>query len=150
MSIYPSAPNLAVVCIDRADQGDHNGKFYHYYKYEPVTFKDFGELIMKLDDFYDEIDFPQAAYTQRSFGNQKKAEDRKELKKLQKPEELMGRNGDVATFVIHVQYRQNATWQGKILWADKKEERTFRSALEMIKLMDSAIEKTLEKEENKE
>lgn len=54
-------------------------------------------------------------------------------------EDLTSR-GKLATFVIHVQYHQNATWQGKIVWAETKQSTCFRSALEMIKLMDSAIE----------
>jgi hypothetical protein len=48
--------------------------------------------------------------------------------------------GKLATFVVHVQCHQNATWQGQIVWAEKNQTSSFRSALEMIKLMDSAVE----------
>lgn len=41
------------------------------------------------------------------------------------------------TFVIDIRYRRNATWQGVVMWADKKESVPFRSALELIKLIDS-------------
>lgn len=44
------------------------------------------------------------------------------------------------TFVVQVQFRQNATWQGTITWTDEKKTRHFRSALEMLKLMDDAIQ----------
>ena len=43
------------------------------------------------------------------------------------------------TFVIEVQYQQNATWQGTIEWLNKKKTRNFRSALEMLKLMEEAL-----------
>lgn len=46
---------------------------------------------------------------------------------------------DKATFIINIQYRENATWQGKIVWADKNKTQYFRSALEMMKLIDSAL-----------
>lgn len=45
-----------------------------------------------------------------------------------------------ATFIVQIQYRQNATWQGQIHWKEKDEDRLFRSELELIKLIDSAAE----------
>ena len=50
--------------------------------------------------------------------------------------------GEKATFLIKVQYRQNATWQGEVTWVEKKETRQFRSALELIKMIDSAAEQS--------
>lgn len=55
-------------------------------------------------------------------------------------EELKGRRAGQATFIVHVQYRQNATWQGQVTWAEKEKIQSFRSALELIKLMDSALD----------
>lgn len=43
------------------------------------------------------------------------------------------------TFVIHILNRQNATWQGTVTWLDGKRTRPFRSALELIRLMDGVI-----------
>ena len=43
------------------------------------------------------------------------------------------------TFIIRVQYRQNASWQGSVQWVEKGMKRNFRSTLELIKLMDEAI-----------
>ncbi|NLC78547.1 MAG: hypothetical protein GX683_02310 [Ruminococcaceae bacterium] len=54
-------------------------------------------------------------------------------------------NSDKATFVVTVLYRQNATWQGTLKWLEGGREEKFRSALELIKLMDSAVEDTNEK-----
>lgn len=51
--------------------------------------------------------------------------------------------GQDATFVVHVKYRQNATWQGTVTWADKNKRQNFRSALELIKLMESAMDERL-------
>ena len=36
--------------------------------------------------------------------------------------------------------RQNATWQGSVTWVEKKEKQQFRSALELLKLIESALE----------
>lgn len=50
------------------------------------------------------------------------------------------KNGGKGTFVVHVRYRQNATWQGDVIWAEKNERQSFRSALELLKLIDSALD----------
>ena len=46
------------------------------------------------------------------------------------------RNG---TFIIQVKYTEKETWQGKVTWAEKNKSQYFRSALEMLKLMDKAL-----------
>lgn len=47
--------------------------------------------------------------------------------------------GERETFVIRIMNTQNATWQGTVTWTDEKREVPFRSALELIRLMDSAL-----------
>lgn len=47
--------------------------------------------------------------------------------------------GEKATFVVQVRFRQNATWQGTVTWAEKNETRHFRSALELLKMMDETL-----------
>ena len=44
------------------------------------------------------------------------------------------------TFIVKVEYCQNNTWQGKITWAEENKKVSFRSALEMVKLMNDALE----------
>jgi len=43
------------------------------------------------------------------------------------------------TFEISVKFQQNSTWQGQILWAEKNMKQSFRSVLEMLRLMDEAL-----------
>lgn len=50
---------------------------------------------------------------------------------------LVGRK---ASFIVRVTSRQNATWQGSISWTEKGVTKHFRSALELIKLIDSALD----------
>ena len=47
------------------------------------------------------------------------------------------------TFVVHVTGREDATWQGQVTWLDERETRSFRSMLELIKLMDAAMEEEM-------
>ena len=48
--------------------------------------------------------------------------------------------GKVATFVTKVLFRQNASWQGSVSWVEGKNEVPFRSVLELLLLIDSAID----------
>lgn len=53
---------------------------------------------------------------------------------------VQGRRGDKGTFLVCVRYRQNSTWQGHVVWAEKNQQQPFRSALELLKLIDSALD----------
>ena len=44
------------------------------------------------------------------------------------------------TFLLNIYDRQNSTWQGSISWVDKNEKQQFRRALELIKLIESALD----------
>ena len=50
------------------------------------------------------------------------------------------KGGRKATFVIKILYREHSTWQGVICWRETGEKQAFRSFLEMIILMASALE----------
>ena len=54
--------------------------------------------------------------------------------------ELLSKHGDLGTFIIRVQHRQNSSWQGRITWMDKDKTVYFRSIWEMIKLVGSALD----------
>jgi len=45
----------------------------------------------------------------------------------------------IGTFEITVKFMQNSTWQGQIHWVEQDRRQSFRSALELLKLMDEAL-----------
>lgn len=49
------------------------------------------------------------------------------------------------TFLVQVFNQKNATWQGSVTWMEKNETEHFRSLLELIKLVDAAVETEEEK-----
>ena len=45
------------------------------------------------------------------------------------------------TFIVKVDYCQNESWQGRVIWADENKTQHFRSALELMRIMDDALNK---------
>ncbi len=43
------------------------------------------------------------------------------------------------TFIVHIISQENATWQGQVTWMGREETLSFRSFLELVKLMDHAM-----------
>ena len=42
-------------------------------------------------------------------------------------------------FLVQILDTRNSTWQGTVTWTDDQEVRPFRSALELLKLIDSTV-----------
>ena len=55
-------------------------------------------------------------------------------------EEMLSKHGELGTFIIRVQHRQNSSWQGRITWMEKNQTLSFRSVWEMVRLMESALD----------
>lgn len=44
-----------------------------------------------------------------------------------------------STFIVHITQNENASWQGQVTWADENVTKNFRSALELIKMIDGVV-----------
>ena len=51
--------------------------------------------------------------------------------------ELLGKPNQ--SFVVEIKSQENHTWQGTITWVEGKKKENFRSALELIRLIDSTL-----------
>ena len=50
------------------------------------------------------------------------------------------------TILVQILSRRNATWQGTVTWVERNESINFRSALELLKIIDSSYENKNENE----
>lgn len=136
-----AAPNLIIACIDESPNNKKMGRLNHKYSREPVPFTDLYGLLLEADRLMDIIDFPQSSTRDRFFLDEThKRMKEKGVKQVRTADEILDERGKRATFVINVLHRQNATWQGKVLWAEKGKSCCFRSALELLKLIDNALD----------
>ncbi len=97
---------------------------------------------LRCVEFYlDRLDFPQRSTMQRSFRKQEAISI--DYGKRPAREEIMSnlenKKGEEGTFIVQVKYRQNATWQGQVIWAEENKKMYFRSALELLRLIDDAL-----------
>ena len=44
------------------------------------------------------------------------------------------------SFIVNILQQQNASWQGTVTWVEDNKTQSFRSALELIRLIDSTLE----------
>ena len=121
-----------VVCIDGYENRVPVGRFYNQYCPEGVRFQGVIELLRKMEDMLDQMRFPQPFSCVRSFGAADKPVH-------ETPDGSYSHEGELATFAIKVLFRQNASWQGTVSWLEGRMEESFRSVLELILLMDSAL-----------
>lgn len=74
------------------------------------------------------------------------------IHKIQNSNNLEGQMGtdmnkkhkNTGTFLIKIMDQQNGTWQGSVTWVEEQREQHFRSALELLKLIDGALDNNVE------
>lgn len=121
-----------IVCVDTYDRNDVTGRLYNPYLTGGEEFHGLMDLIWKMEALLDGMRFPQPFTEDRSF-----RERRVTLSGMSAEVEMQ--KGNVGTFAIRILFRQNASWQGTVSWVEGKQEKNFRSALELLKSIDSAL-----------
>jgi hypothetical protein len=116
-----------------------SGRLYHSYNRQPVAFPTLEQLLFTLERFYNWLNFPFPSTNDRVFCQQAKPQEHGMGGKIVKDEELLEKRGDLGSFIIRVQHRQNSSWQGRITCVEQDKTVNFRSMWGMIKLMDNAM-----------
>ncbi len=150
MSYYTQFPRRydeLAICLDSYKESGIAGRAYFGSRQEPTLFRDIGALLIQFDGFLDTLGKPQASTALRRFSQ--KRQKNKGTKGIFTKEEVISLKqrtdihpkGESATFVVQVEFRQNSTWQGNVTWVEAGEKQNFRSALELLMLMESAMTK---------
>lgn len=95
---------------------------------QDVPFESLAQLLFSMDALFDDIGSPQRTMSPRGL-----VRESMEAKETGTDEKAL------ATFRVDVMFRQNASWQGNFIWLEQKEETQFRSVLELIMIMDGAL-----------
>jgi hypothetical protein len=108
------------------------GKILNAYYEEVISFRSTMDFILSMEKLLEELNWPQSFSSRRAFKN---VEDNTLLTETAKTVKA----GELATFSIRILFRQNSSWQGSIFWHEKNQGESFRSVLELLTLMDSAL-----------
>ena len=131
--------NLINICVDKKNQGEISGRLYHCYAQEPVKFDNVIDLLTRAEELFDSICYPQAATKTRCFVEALSAAPVERPQKVAEQIEVIAERGQVGSFVLCVQFRQNSTWQGEVIWLERGIQRRFSNTLDFIKILDSAV-----------
>ena len=152
--LYLGSPNAVVLCINELKSYDGQfhlcGEMYHSYSENPEYFENAEQMTMHMEALYDRLGFPQRTTIERSFIKTEPYYTHSQEEKVMKDEQVLSQHGEIGTFIVRVQHRQNSSWQGRLTWVDKDQTVNFRSIWEMIKLIESAVDTVSEPEDEDE
>ena len=117
--------------VDSYQQGVLQGRLFHPGSKEGQSFRSLSGFILEMEQILEKIEYPKSFTVTRTFA----ALHQKDPKL---PDSTYW-EGEKATFALKILFRQNASWQGSIVWLDQKLEQSFRSVLELILLLDNAL-----------
>lgn len=119
-----------LVCVDSYHNGVPVGRILSA-GLESESFESLSQFLVKMEDILDERQTPQSYTATRSFNTF--------VEPLESQTASHTRKGNKATFEVQVLFRQHTSWQGVVFWQETRQEQSFRSVLELILLMDSAL-----------
>lgn len=122
---WETARKKHLICVDSYDERILQGRI-HTPQNETHIFSSLAQLLLIIENGLDESEASAPAHA------------------FPGGETVPLRKGRRATFELQVLFRQHSSWQGILKWREKKLEQSFRSALELILLMDSALSSTEE------
>ncbi len=168
--LYLGTPAGVILCVDAVGGAgsDNNidAQLWHAYSKEPTGVSVPEHMLRAMDALFDLINYPRSTTNLRSFSksvspssasakgapskdNSLRNDPSKSassqgtpanVTRCLKDEELLEKRGKLATFIIRVQQRQNSNWQGRITWVEKDRTVRFSTIMEMVKLIEKALQ----------
>lgn len=135
---YENSFRMTLVCIDHYEHKVLRGKIYNPSHENGVRFESTMEFLLQMEKMFNELNCPQSFAALRTF----RPKSPEYISDAQSGNCL--KEGERATFSLRILFRQNSSWQGSLLWHEGKTEEPFRSVLELLLLMDSALSESFE------
>lgn len=132
--IWGNPSGAFVICVDAYEDGVMRGRIYPSCSDEKIDFHGVMDFLKCIESQLNQMQFPQSFCSGRTFATRQPTNSRASDSKLYG-------NGQLATYALKILFRQNASWQGSLSWLERNQEATFRSVLEMLMLIDSALSK---------
>ena len=148
--------HVLFLCVDEWKDGIPSGRILNACFTDEVTFTGFGDLLLTIEQLCDRLNLTQNTVQLRRGPHWKNHLDNKaewnDVRHAETPtgasDAMFSRFGHARVFPVRIQYRMHATWQGVVQLHN--EAVPFRSALELLNLLDDALWDGEEKNERKE
>lgn len=131
-SFTPRGRSVMTLRVTSYENGCMKGRLSSPQAEGETEFNSTIDLLLQMQQCMDESNGPQRNEEARRFPGSAPAP-------TQERPAGAGRIAPMAVFQVNIMFRQNATWQGSLLWADEDEEAHFRSVLELLILLNSAL-----------
>ena len=149
----PETAPYCLIYIDPTKVGRLQGEIFNPYCEGPLAFDGLGELVLKVDSLYDDLQFPQKDREDRCFVRKKK----KKYDHLApyEPHYYVRRKVDYPTdrcgitLLLCTRFRRNGSWQGTISWLSENTQSNFISTLQCMKLIQEAVDVVTERKTQK-
>ena len=119
------------VCVDSYREGILQGRFYGP-DGSIQSFPSLSRFLVLMEEMLELNNEPQSDTVHRSFSSFL-------LSPASGDHQNHRPKGERSTFELRILFRQHTSWQGVLFWKEQHREQSFRSVLELILLMDSAL-----------
>lgn len=135
-TVWAGENRKMTVCVDAYENGVMKGRILNAYQ-ETEHFESLVQFLFGVERVLEDQQSPQSYTSLRKFSDYLPIGEGNGISS-------QIRRGNKATFELQVLFRQHSSWQGVIVWRERKREEPFRSVLELVMLMDSALRTTQE------
>lgn len=132
---------ISTISVDSYENAEPRGRLANPFYEEAQSFESLTQLLKQVEAVLELTNRPQSFTDRRSFALST------EPLGNSPPAGPAGR-GRLASFSLCIRFRQNSSWQGSLHWLEKGLKQNFRSVLELIFLMDSALQRADAAEES--
>lgn len=138
---------LAMIAVDSARDGACSGRMFEDGGRPEFRFSDMHAAAMGLEAACEADRSPFPSVRKRHFidapardgRNSKRAGGPAARRSFMEDMKAAGTRGDLGTFLVCVQHRENGSWQGHVTWLERNRTVNFRSVWEMVQLVDEAV-----------
>lgn len=134
-SFVPYEMKTSVVRVTSYENKTCRGVLVNPYFEHEMAFDNILGLLFMMEEMLDDLNYPQKAVEKRSLVSDASSRSVKAPAPSGQSEPP-----PLATFKIQVLFRQNATWQGNVIWTEGNSECSFHSVFELLQLMDGVLE----------
>lgn len=133
----PHEMKKTMIKIYSYDNKCMQGTIFNSFFDKEMVFENVMQMILMIDRISDTMLYPQRAMQLRQFHDVKMPENNFSFGFTTTAD--YSDRFPIATFELEILFRQNASWQGNLIYAENNRSSSFRSVLELLTLIDSAL-----------